>query len=65
MPQDAHGNTMLHVAAQNNLAKMADVLIGFGAHLGVKNRKGFTALDFAQTYKFQKLTAFLESMGAE
>jgi hypothetical protein len=44
---------------------MAEVLLGFGADPSLPNRKGFTPLAFAQTYKFPKLAAFLQSMGAE
>jgi len=61
--RDEHGNTMLHVAAQNNLRKMAALLTGYGANIAIKNKKGFTALDFALTYKFTKMSEFLVNEG--
>ncbi len=62
--KDEHGNTMLHVAAQNNLSKMISLLCGFGASASLTNKKGMTALDFAELYKFQKLVVLLLSEGA-
>lgn len=62
--KDEHGNTMMHVAAQNNLSKMVSLLSGFGASPSLMNKKGMTPLDFAELYKFQKLIVTLLSEGA-
>lgn len=67
---DDKGNTLLHIAAQNNLKKMASLLIkegGFGSleQLNRVNLKGKTALDYCELYKFEKMYDWLALQGAE
>ena len=67
---DDKGNTLLHIAAQNNLKKMASLLIkdgGFGSldQLNRVNLKGKTALDYCELYKFEKMHDWLALQGAE
>jgi hypothetical protein len=63
--RDEYGNTMLHIAAQNNLKRMAEMLIGFGASMSMLNKKGMTPLDYSIQYKFVALERYLSSEGAE
>lgn len=63
MSVDGNGNTMLHIVAQNNHKKLAQLVIHHGCPLSVRNRKGFTPLDFCRMYKFDNLFAWLEARG--
>ena len=61
---DEKGNTLLHVAVQNNQKKMASILIKLGADVNKTNKKGMTCLDYAEMYHFNKLAEFLMGMDA-
>ena len=61
---DANGNTLLHVAVQNNHRKIASMLIKEGCEVNKTNKKGMTCLDYAELYHFQKMAEFLQSMDA-
>lgn len=61
---DDNGNTLLHVCAQNNLKKMAALVIRNGCALSARNKKGFTPLDYCAMYSFYELRDWLLSMGA-
>jgi ankyrin repeat protein len=63
--QDANGNTMLHVCAQNNSKKMANLCIKHGCDLNARNRKGMTPLDYCDMLKFSALAEWMVNMGAE
>ena len=56
---DYNGNTMLHICAQNNLRKMAQVVIAAGCPINEVNLKGLTALDYANQYQFRELINLL------
>ena len=67
---DDKGNTLLHLAAQNNLKNMAVLLIREGGfdgteQLNKRNRKGMTPLDYCDLYQFPKLGDWLTLQGAE
>lgn len=57
--RDDKGNTMLHVAVQNNHKKLASFLLKAGVLVNRANKKGMTALDYAEMYNFQGLAEFL------
>ena len=52
---DSNGNTLLHICCQNNLKKMAILIIQSGVFVNKKNKKGLTALDYCDMYKFHAL----------
>merc|ERR1712224_220495 len=47
-----HGDTMLHVAAQNGNVKIAKLLVEKGANPNHQNKGGQTAGHFANAYQF-------------
>ncbi len=57
--RDGKGNTMLHVAVQNNHKKLASLLLKAGVNVNRTNKKGMTALDYAEMYNFHPLAEFL------
>ena len=61
---DQHGNTPLHVAAQNNQQKTAKLLVGLGADLNAQNKTGQTALHYCFAYNHFKLAEKLILLGA-
>lgn len=62
--RDDKGNTMLHIACQNNLRKMCSLLLKHGVDINAANFKLMTALDYCEAYKFDSLAQFLISRGA-
>ncbi len=62
--KDANGNSLLIVAAQNNLKRAAKLLISHGADLDATNSRGQTALHYAFKYGFLDLFEHLSSEGA-
>ena len=56
---------MLHICAQNNLKKMANLCIKQGCDLNARNRKGMTPLDYCDMLKFSALAEWMVIMGAE
>lgn len=62
--RDDNGNSLLHVCAQNNLRKMASLVLSFGCEINAINYKACTALDYAERYSFSKLADWLRSKGA-
>ncbi|CAK4608446.1 unnamed protein product [Aphanomyces euteiches] len=56
---DDHGNTLLILAAQNNLLKVAQFLVSKGANPNHQNKQGQTAGHYAMAYNFFDLGAWL------
>ena len=54
-----HGNTMLHVAAQNGNVKIAKLLVEKGANPNHQNKGGQTAGHFANAYQFYDFLSWL------
>lgn len=63
--QDQNGNTLMHICAQNNLAKMANLCLHYGCDINAFNKKGRTPLDYCDTYSFTAMGDWLVTMGAE
>jgi hypothetical protein len=61
---DERGNTLLHVAVQNNHTKLASLLIKEGIDINRTNKKGMTCLDYAEMYHFSSLADFLMGFDA-
>jgi len=62
---DDYGNTLMHVAVQNNLKKMCSMLLkSAGCELSAENLKGMTPLDYAELYHFTPLADWLLERGA-
>jgi ankyrin repeat protein len=61
---DDKGNTLLHICAQNNLRKMASLVLSYGCSLNAKNKKGLTALDYCAKYAFGDMSVWLIGEGA-
>jgi len=62
---DRNGNTMLHIACQNNHRRIAKLLIRSGIELDAQNHKGNTALHYCYGYNFGQLAAMLQAKGAD
>ncbi len=62
--RDAHGNTLLIVAAQNNGKRVVKLCLRHGADISATNSRGNTALHFAHAYGFLELASWLKSKGA-
>lgn len=63
--RDEKGNTALIVACQNNHKRLAALLVDNGCDLNAVNKKGLTALDTADLFKFINLAQYLVLQGAE
>mmetsp|Transcript_12287 Transcript_12287/g.18619 ORF Transcript_12287/g.18619 Transcript_12287/m.18619 type:complete len:312 (+) Transcript_12287:43-978(+) len=62
---DNNGNSLLHICAQNNLSKMANLCLQYGSDVNAYNKKGLTPLDYCDNYNFDKMADWLVTMGAE
>lgn len=62
--QDATGNTLLHVAAQNGNKRITKLCLRLGADINIQNFNGQTALHYAYNYGFVPLGEYLVSKGA-
>ena len=63
---DAHGNTMLLVAAQNGLKRICKLLLRRGAaDVRVVNAQGKGVLHYCQLYGHVQLGEYLRGKGAE
>lgn len=58
---DIQGNSLLHVACQNNHRRIAKLLVRAGVNLDVQNNKGNTALHYCYAYNFMQLAGVLLS----
>jgi ankyrin repeat protein len=64
--KDKFGNTILAVACQNGLKKLAKIALRRGADINSKNYKGNTPLHFCYTYGYgDTLGTYLISKGAD
>ena len=64
--RDQHGNTLLSIACQNGLKRMAKLVLRRGADINAQNYKGNTPLHFCYTYGYgETLGAYLASKGAD
>ena len=64
--RDAKGNTLLLVACQNGLRRIAKLVLREGADIDAVNKQGNTALHFCHMYGFgDTLGAFLQQGGAD
>merc|ERR1712194_596050 len=62
---DPPGNTLLHVACQNNNRRIAKMLVQHGVRLDAQNNTGNTALHYCSHYGFVQLADFLMAHGAD
>lgn len=53
--------TPLMAAAMGGHIELARLLIELGAHLGLRNSWGMTALDLARWHDYEEVTALLEA----
>ena len=58
-------NTMLHVCSQNNLRKLAGIVLEHGCDVNATNKKGMTPLDYCDKLNFKGMGEWLVTMGAE
>ena len=63
--ENAHGNTLLCVASQNGLKRMAKLALRMGADIDHQNGMGNTPLHFCCAYGFAELASYLISKGAD
>lgn len=63
--KDSNGNSLLHICAQNNLRKMASIILEHGADINAENKKGYTALDYCDNYQFDKLGDWFVKNGGD
>lgn len=56
---DAHGNSLLHTAAQNGNLEVARLLLEKGSNPNHQNREGQTAGHFALAYQFYEFATWL------
>ena len=63
--KDSNGNSLLHICAQNNLKKMANLVLKYGADINAENKKGITALDYCDNYHFEKLGDWFVQNGGD
>ena len=62
--RDPQGNTLLHVACQNNNKRAVKFLIKFGCAVSPKNAQKQTPLHYCYGYKYCALGSYLEMRGA-
>jgi ankyrin repeat protein len=61
---DKQGNTLLHIASQNNNKRLVKMCLRFGANINQQNHQGQTALHFAYQYGYIQVGEYLISKGA-
>jgi len=63
--RDEHGNTCMHVAAQNGNKRLIKAALRWGADINVQNKQGQTPIHYLFAYKYEELAAYLISKGAD
>lgn len=63
--KDSNGNSLLHICAQNNLRKMASLVLEHGADINAENKKGTTPLDYCDNYHFDQLGEWFVQNGGD
>ena len=63
--KDMHGNSVLIIAAQNNLKRMLKIALRGGADVNHQNDRGNTSLHYALAYGHNSLAEYLISKGAD
>jgi ankyrin repeat protein len=63
--RDEHGNTLLLVAAQNGLRKMAKKLMRMGADVNCQNSRGQTVAHYCHAFGHTTLLEYILSKGAD
>jgi len=63
--RDEHGNTCMHVAAQNGNKRLIKAALRWGADINVQNKQGQTPTHYLFAYKYEELAAYLISKGAD
>lgn len=63
--RDEHGNTTLHVAAQNGNKRLIKAALRWGAEINIQNKQGQTPLHYLFAYKYEELAAYLISKGSD
>lgn len=63
--RDENGNTLLHVACQNNNKRAAKLMLRHGADLNAQNDNGNTPLHYLYQYQFHELAQYLVEKGAD
>lgn len=56
---DEHGNTLLHIAAQNGNLRIGKLLVDKGANPNHQNKQGQTPGHFAVAYQFYEFASWL------
>jgi ankyrin repeat protein len=62
--RDAHGNTVLAVATQNNRKRIVKSAVRAGVPLDAQNAQDQTAMHFAYAYGYDELAEYLIRKGA-
>ena len=63
--KDSKGNTLLHVACQNDHLDIVEILVAHGTGINAQNNTGQTAMHFAKYYEYDEIFSYLKSMGAD
>lgn len=63
--RDGNGNTLLHIACQNNNRRIVKLLIKSGMEVNEQNNKGNTPLHYCSQYGFMQLADYLLAHGAD
>jgi len=62
---DDNGNTLLHIACQNNNRRIAKLLLKNGASVNAQNKRGNTPLHYCHQYGFMQMGEYLIQLGAD
>jgi len=63
--RDRFGNTMLMIACQNGLKRIAKLVLRHGASMNTGNKRGQTALHYCFQYGYEALGEYLITKGAD
>jgi len=65
LARDPVGNSLLHIACQNNNRRIAKLLVKNGVGVDIQNKSGNTCLHYCSQYGFMQLADFLITSGAD